>query len=287
MNGFLLLDKPSGISSFKAIKMVQKKLDIKKIGHCGTLDPLATGMLPLVINEGTKYAQYISSSHKAYEVTIQFGLSSDTYDIEGEITKKRNIGHLSKELINQFLTQLTGKISQQPPKFSAIKVNGQRAYSLARAGSTFELAKREVDIKCFNLLDLDDTVARFFVHCSKGTYIRSLIHDLGEMIGCGAIMTQLKRFWVNPFQDNPMYSIEEINTSHIIPIEHIFKHKIHLTQAETNTIQTGGSIEQKGHENLSNNEPLALLDPNKTFIGIAVIKENEIRPKRLMSSSTS
>ncbi|MEE2769911.1 MAG: tRNA pseudouridine(55) synthase TruB [Pseudomonadota bacterium] len=283
MNGILLLDKPTGISSFKAIYQVRKLLDIKKIGHCGTLDPLATGMLPIMVNEATKYSQYIISSDKSYIVEMTLGFTSDTFDTEGKVVQHDEF-NVDLKKIEETLDQFRGEQEQLPPKYSALKVNGSRAYDLARKGIEFELTKRKINIKKLTLLNLEKNVISLEVECSKGTYIRSLVHDIGQRLGCGAIMSRLHRQWVSPFNKNTMYPIDLINETKLIKIESIFKQSIQLNDKDILKIQFGQSVPFNQPITFNKNEPIAIHTMCNNFIGIGIIENNAIRAKRLLSN---
>lgn len=286
MNGILLLNKPDGISSFKAIRTVQKKLNITKIGHCGTLDPMATGMLPIVTNEGTKYSQYLLSSDKAYTVTMTLGYISDTFDNEGQIKKTKKVTSSMLSLVPKVINSFIGTYDQMPPKFSALKINGNRAYDLARQGVDFELKPRKITIHKLEVLHHENTSITLYVECVKGTYIRSLVNDIGEKLGCGAIMTKLHRNWVSPFNKQSMYNIDDLSNNHLIPIETIFKQKIYLSIDQTTDILHGKHIPMNEDTQLNSTQPIALFSGQNKFIGIGTFKTGFLYPKRLLSKPT-
>lgn len=284
MNGIILFNKPKDISSFKAIRKVQAILNLKKVGHCGTLDPLATGMLPIMINEGTKYSQYIISNDKAYTVELKLGYVSDTYDIEGNIEEVLHSKKIELSNIQKLLTKFTGKQLQLPPKYSALKVNGKRAYELARKGIDFELKKRSINISKIELLQFNNEHINLYVECSKGTYIRTLVHDIGQQLGCGAIMTKLHRNWVEPFQKATLYDYDSLNKCQIIPIESIFHQSITLDEKSIKAIIYGQIVDVSKHIKQTNIETIAILDNKKFFIGIGEVNEYMLKPKRLLAN---
>ncbi|MBT5016463.1 tRNA pseudouridine(55) synthase TruB [Candidatus Peregrinibacteria bacterium] len=216
MKGFLIVDKPQGITSFDVVAQARRALNVRKIGHLGTLDPLATGVLVLAIGEGTKLIEYLMGADKEYEATLEFGKISDTYDSEGKITKTDAPVPTSDE-IEAALPQFRGEIQQIPPAFSALKINGQRAYDLARRGEKVELKPRTVYIHDLTLVAPD----QLHIHCSSGTYIRSIIHDLGQTLGCGAIMTALRRTHVGQFMLNKAIDITKTSPENLISLEEI------------------------------------------------------------------
>ncbi len=200
MNGFLLIDKPTGITSFEVVKQLRKLTGEKSIGHAGTLDPLATGLLVIALGEGTKLLEYFVGCDKEYEVVGHFGFVSDTYDADGLISKVSE-DFVAEEKVKEVISaKFLGEISQVPPKFSALKVGGRKAYHLARKGEAFELKSRTIKVGRFDVKSFDWPRVAFKVACSTGTYIRSLIHDLGAELGVGAYVEKLRRTRVGEFE---------------------------------------------------------------------------------------
>ena len=198
MEEIIFVDKPSGMSSFGAVARVRRLLSEReghkvKVGHTGTLDPFATGLLILLAGKATKKAPELTKLDKVYEATIRLGATSSTGDPEGEITITDKKPEISREKIIETLAQFVGEIEQIPPAFSAIKINGQRAYKLARAGKAVEMPKRKVTIYELELLDYTSPFLKIRTHVSSGTYIRTLAEDIGEALGCGAYTTELRR----------------------------------------------------------------------------------------------
>ena len=198
MEEIIFVDKPSGMSSFGAVARVRRLLSEReghkvKVGHTGTLDPFATGLLILLAGKATKKAPELTKLDKVYEATIRLGATSSTGDPEGEITITDKKPEISREKIIETLAQFVGEIEQIPPAFSAIKINGQRAYKLARAGKAVEMPKRKVTIYELELLDYASPFLKIRTHVSSGTYIRTLAEDIGEALGCGAYTTELRR----------------------------------------------------------------------------------------------
>lgn len=198
MEEIIFVDKPSGMSSFGAVARVRRLLSEReghkvKVGHTGTLDPFATGLLILLAGKATKKAPELTKLDKVYEATIRLGATSSTGDPEGEITITDKKPEISREKIIETLAQFVGEIEQTPPAFSAIKINGQRAYKLARAGKAVEMPKRKVTIYELELLDYASPFLKIRTHVSSGTYIRTLAEDIGEVLGCGAYTTELRR----------------------------------------------------------------------------------------------
>ncbi|MBU4483925.1 tRNA pseudouridine(55) synthase TruB [bacterium] len=193
MDGILIINKPSGPSSAKIVSEVKKILGAKKVGHAGTLDPLASGVLVLCINKATKLASKFLIDDKEYRVTMKLGESTDTYDSEGKVSKIREVDPGIVCRIQGVLAKYLGEIEQMPPKYSALKINGTPAYKLAREGKEVKLKPRRVIIHDIHLEFIDIPLMTLKVSCSKGTYIRSLVYDIGEDLGCGAHVTGLVR----------------------------------------------------------------------------------------------
>ncbi|HAA24899.1 MAG TPA: tRNA pseudouridine(55) synthase TruB [Ruminiclostridium sp.] len=213
MNGILLLIKPPNMTSFDVIAWLRKITGIKKIGHAGTLDPAACGLLPVCIGKATKTLPWFSEFDKSYRVEMILGIATDTYDNEGNILSKNPV-KLDKSLIKSVIFEFTGEIEQTPPMYSAVKVGGRRLYELARKGIEVERKPRRITIYDIDILDIKDEgtypVVRFDVKCSKGTYIRSLCNDIGIKLGYGAHMSFLIRTGVGPFSLADAVTLEEI-----------------------------------------------------------------------------
>lgn len=213
VNGIILLDKPEGITSNKALQRVKSIFFAQKAGHTGSLDPLATGMLPICFGEATKVSNFLLDANKRYRFTCQLGVSTNTGDAEGEITDRQPVPALDESAIELVLQNFRGTIQQIPPMFSALKHKGERLYDLARQGIEVEREPRTVTIHELLLLNYVDGVLELEAECSKGTYIRTLAEDMGATIGCGAHVTQLRRLTVGPFQDaEAMVSLEQLET---------------------------------------------------------------------------
>lgn len=196
--GVVVLDKPSGPTSFDVVRRVRGLFKTKRAGHTGTLDPTATGVLPICIGEATKVATFVSDGEKEYDATVRFGETTDTQDAAGRVLQRRAVD-LSEGAVREALAGFVGLIEQTPPMYSARKVEGRRLYELARAGEEVEREARQVNVDEARLLFYRPPDAGIFVRCSKGTYLRTLAHDLGERLGCGAHLRELKRVRVGPF----------------------------------------------------------------------------------------
>jgi tRNA pseudouridine55 synthase len=222
MDGILNIYKPSGMTSFDVVRAVMKICGTKKVGHTGTLDPLASGVLPVCIGRATKIVDYIMSDIKVYEAELMLGVKTDTYDREGIITEEKEV-KLSEEDVLSVFNSFVGETEQEPPMYSALKVNGKRLYELARKGIVIERDKRKITIFEMKVLDLSIPLVKFRVTCSKGTYIRSLCYDIGEKLGVGGAMWNLERIQTGNFKLEDSVSLEVINKDNvkqfIFPIE--------------------------------------------------------------------
>ncbi|MCA1828186.1 MAG: tRNA pseudouridine(55) synthase TruB [Myxococcales bacterium] len=199
LSGVVVVDKPSGPTSFDVVRRVKGLFKTRRCGHTGTLDPTATGVLPICIGDATKVATFISEGEKEYDAVVRFGEVTDTQDSAGRTLETRPLGDLTEERVRQELSGFVGLVEQTPPMYSARKVDGKRLYELARAGEEVERESRQVHIDEARLTFFRPPDAGIFVRCSKGTYLRTLAHDLGQRIGCGAHLRELKRVRVGPF----------------------------------------------------------------------------------------
>jgi len=210
MNAVLIIDKPAGLTSHDVVNRVRRILQEKSVGHLGTLDPLATGVLPLVIGNLTRLAQFYTSSEKTYEGTIRFGFATDTYDAEGEPTSAAQAVTLSLDQVRQLASRFQGVIEQVPPPFSAKKIQGVPAYKLARKHAEVSLKPVKVEVKEFEISGLENDRARFHARVASGTYMRSVAHDMGQLIGCGAHLESLRRTAVGEFELADAHTLEEL-----------------------------------------------------------------------------
>lgn len=213
VHGWLILDKPHGATSTQALGAVKRLYDAQKAGHAGTLDPLATGILPIAFGEATKTVSFAVDGEKAYRFTVRWGAETNTDDAEGEVTATSDRRPTRAE-IEALLGEFIGEISQTPPSFSAIKVDGNRAYDLARDGEVVELEPRIVVIDDLRLVDMpDESTATFDAECGKGTYVRAIARDMGRALGCRGHVIQLRRTRVGPFGEDDAVTLDELRTA--------------------------------------------------------------------------
>jgi tRNA pseudouridine55 synthase len=213
MNGVLIVDKPSGMTSHDVVNRVRRILQQPSVGHLGTLDPLATGLLPLVTGNLTRLAQFYTSSEKTYEGVIRFGFATDTYDSDGEPSGPQQTVNVLLEQIRELAGHFVGLIDQMPPPFSAKKINGVPAYKLARKHKEVPLKTVQVEIKEFEILGLESDRASFRARVASGTYMRSVAHDIGQQIGCGAHLASLRRTALGEFSLSDAHTLEDLSAA--------------------------------------------------------------------------
>jgi len=208
INGFVVIDKPAGITSHDVVSRVRRILGTRKVGHTGTLDPFATGVLPVAVNDGTKAIPFLDEGVKCYEAVMQLGVATDTLDMTGAVVREADWHAISREDVESVLKRFTGHLSQIPPMYSAIKQHGQPLYKLARQGQTVERAAREIDIHSLDLLSFTPPLIGFRAVCSRGTYVRTLADDMGEKLGCGGALKALRRTASGPFDISASVTLE-------------------------------------------------------------------------------
>ena len=280
MEGIIVVNKPKGITSFDVIRKLKKILKTKKIGHTGTLDPLATGVMLMCVGKATKLASDLEAKDKVYIADFDIGYATDTYDIEGKKIAE-NIIDVSKENLEQSIKKFIGNIKQVPPMYSAIKIDGNKLYHLARKGIEVERPERDVTIEYINLLDFKDNKAKIETKVSKGCYIRSLIYDIGQDLGTYATMTALQRKQVGDYSLENSYSLEQIEEmvlnndfKFLKTIEEIFSYdKYSLqTEKELTLYKNGNTVKIK--ENLENKKYRIYFQDE--FIGLANVENNNL-----------
>ena len=285
INGTLLLDKPKNITSNGALRIVKKKLYVKKAGIVGILDPLATGMLPIVLNEGTKLAKYVEAYEKEYQVIAKLGLISNTGDNEGVITKTNQDDpfRLKDKFIQMTLKDLVGIQKQIPPMHSALKVNGVKLYNLARKGIVIDREPRDINIIDIKLISYNEDELSLNVVCSKGTYIRTLVETIGEKLNTGAYTKELRRLRIGHFIEDHMITLDNLSNAinKIIHINHMldkFKSAV-VNDSEILRINRGQSISSLLSKNY---DEIAIKDKNNNLLGIGRVVNGLIYPKRLI-----
>jgi len=268
MNGVLIIDKPPGLTSHDVVARARRILVERAVGHLGTLDPMATGILPLVLGNMTRLAQFYLSSEKAYEGVIRFGFATDTYDSDGAPTDKPQECTLALDQLRQLSQRFQGAIEQTPPPFSAKKIRGVPAYKLARKKKDIELKPVKVEIKDFELFRLENSRAHFRARVASGTYVRSLAHDLGKLAGCGAHLESLRRTAVAEFQTSDAHTLEQVEiAAQSGEVEALFVHPRQLLPGLPSVTATDDMVARIRHGRAVNLPELSKAPEVKVFYG--------------------
>ncbi|MBR2640182.1 MAG: tRNA pseudouridine(55) synthase TruB [Oscillospiraceae bacterium] len=297
MTGILPVKKPQKFTSFDVIGKLRGVTKTRKIGHSGTLDPMATGVLPLFFGGATKCCDILPNEDKRYVADLKFGIVTDTQDIFGKVLKETK-SHVLKEEFEHVMLGFIGKQMQTPPMYSAVKVNGRPLYDLAREGKTVERAQKEIEVYDIKLLEFDEhaQIAKIEVSCGKGTFIRTLINDMGEKLGFGASMTALERTMAAGFDISECYTISEIEEmmqdgtfeEHLIPIERLYEDlpKIVLSDFDKRLYRSGVPLElqKRGWGGISGN--IAVFDEEGMLLGISFMDEeaNELKLRKMLNT---
>lgn len=295
VHGILLLDKPAGVTSNGALQRVKRLFYAKKAGHTGSLDPIATGMLPICFGEATKFSQFLLESDKSYHVVAKLGEQTTTGDSEGEIVATQPVVDVNELRLSELVPSFLGEIEQIPPMFSAIKHQGKPLYELARRGIEIERQPRRVTIFSLEVLQLEGTFLTLRVHCSKGTYIRTLVEDLGRALGCGAHVIALRRLTVMPYGDAIMYTLPALEaiaetigyeglSAALLPVEtavQIFP-TVKLSTSATFYLRMGQPVRAPFPLNCS---LVRLISEDARFLGVGeVMSDGRVRPHRLLAA---
>ncbi len=285
MTGIICLDKPRDMTSFMAVKKASRLLGVKKAGHTGTLDPMATGVLVIMLGNCTRFIELLPEHKKSYTARVRLGLTTDTLDITGEVLTESDVNVTLEQLL-EVSNQFKGEIMQTPPMYSALKKDGERLYDLARKGIEIEREKRQITIEKLELYDFDGIEFSMDVTCSAGTYIRSLCDDIGAALGCGAVMTELRRTSANGFNIENAVTLEELEvlvnensfTSKIISIENALLSypEIKITAPQANRFRNGGEL---SYERLHKNLEVGIYrvySPENEFLGLGEIEEDKL-----------
>ena len=293
IDGVFLLDKPQGMSSNDIMQKVKRLFQANKAGHTGALDPLATGMLPICLGEATKFSQFLLDADKRYVVTAKLGERTDTSDAEGQVVETRPVNVETSQILTA-LEQFRGDILQVPTMFSALKHNGKPLYEYARAGITVEREARPITIFEINFIEYQAPSLTLEVHCSKGTYIRTLVDDLGEVLGCGAHVTVLRRTAVADYPTEKMMTWDALQAlaeqgdldQHLLPIDTAVSKlpALKLNAEQSKGIGFGQRVKFTNEAKLRGQ--VRLFSDKNIFLGVALIDDNNvIRPQRLITQS--
>lgn len=298
VHGWIILDKAKGMTSFQAVTSVKRLLNVQKVGHCGTLDPLATGVLPIALGEATKVVSYVVQGTKSYRFTVRWGQATDTDDAQGELIQE-STRRPSEVEIRSILPRFTGRIEQIPPVFSAVKIAGRRAYDLARRGEEFSLEPRWVTIDRINLVEVDDPDrATFEITCGRGAYMRAIARDLGRALGCLGHIEALRRTAVGPFVCNQANSLERLEGLRhdgsvfecVLPLERALNEMpaLPVSISEANWLRCGRVMPMLSRENharvqhFANGSTIFAMSSGKP-VAFARLVEGELRPVRVFN----
>ncbi len=293
MTGIICLDKPCDMTSFMAVKRASRILGVKKAGHTGTLDPMATGVLVIMLGHCTRFIELLPEHKKSYTARVKLGLTTDTLDITGEILSESPV-NVSLEQLFSVIEGFKGDILQTPPMYSALKKDGERLYDLARKGIEIEREQRQVTIEKLEIYDFNGTEFSMDVTCSAGTYIRSLCDDIGRELGCGAVMTELRRTEANGFSIENSVTLEELERlvseknalSVITSVEKALMSypEITVTKPQANRFHNGGAL---GYERLHGNYPVGIYrvySPERKLLGLGEIltEKGDLNVRRVL-----
>lgn len=295
MTGIICINKGKDITSFGVCAKVRGITKEKKCGHTGTLDPMATGVLPVMLGGATRFLDFLPESDKSYRASFIFGKTTDTLDITGNVTGEFEVNVSKNDVLNA-LSDFRGKIMQVPPMYSAVSVNGTRLYDLARQGIEVEREAREVEVKSLELVSEDNGEYTIDVFCSKGTYIRTLIDDLGKKLGCGAVMTSLVRTKAMGFSLEDCITIEELQRRKdenigfddiLIPLDKALcdYKKLTVSEAQSVRFKNGGALDLKRIKQKVMLDVLyRVYSPNGEFLGLGKAEDDELKAKRIFVS---
>ena len=289
LNGVLLLDKPSGFTSNGILQKVRKLYDAKKAGHTGSLDPSATGMLPVCFGEATKLCAYMLDAEKTYRVSALLGVTTDTEDADGQVLTQTTVPEITEQQLSEVVASFKGEQLQVPPAYSAIKKGGVRSYKLAREGRAVELEPRKIDVKAIALTAFEGDVFTLELRVSKGTYIRSIVRDIGERFGCGAHVTLLRRLSVSPFDAQTMVSIEQIQSAgnaddFLRPTDEVIADWPSLTIDDETALKFrhGSKPDYSVPETEHADELFRVYNSDNFFLGLGKVVQNKLETVRLI-----
>ena len=276
-NGILIVDKPQGWTSQDVVSKLRGVYHERRVGHGGTLDPMATGVLPLFFGRATRAVEFFEHAEKAYVATVRFGQITDTQDITGTVLEERS-ARPEKEELETVLRRFLGPQEQLPPMYSAIKVGGKKLYDLARRGQEVERKKRSITVFALELLEFNKQEAKLYIHCSKGTYVRTLCHDLGQALGCGGCMATLRRVRAGEYAESQSHTLEEILShpdpeSLLLPTDSLFRAHpaLTLTAPQEKCVRNGAAFTYFGKEG-----SYRLYSQGGEFLALAQVREGKL-----------
>ena len=287
MTGVIFLDKPKGLTSFVAANRVKRTLGAKKSGHTGTLDPMATGVLVVMLGGATRFIEFINSHDKAYEATVRLGVTTDTLDIEGTVLSQTETAFKTADFESAMLSFL-GEIEQVPPMYSAIKKDGKKLYELAREGIEIERESRKVNIYSLELTGADESKQEFSfrVSCSAGTYVRSLSSDIGEKLGCGAVLTSLRRVEAHGVDISQCKALEELSEADVVALDTLLEYpSVTVTAAQAQRFSNGGALDRNRIHSPLSDGICKVYSPENKFLGLGEADSDRLKIKRIYSET--
>lgn len=295
MTGIICINKEQDITSFGVCAKIRGITREKKCGHAGTLDPLATGVLPVMLGGATRFLDFLPESDKGYRAEFMLGKTTDTFDITGKVTGEYSV-YVTEQQVLDAVYSFKGRIMQVPPMYSAVSVGGERLYALARKGIEIEREAREIEIKKLDVISFADNICVMDVFCSKGTYIRSLIDDIGKKLGCGAVMTKLQRTYACGFSLESCTTIAELQRRKdenvslddlLIPVEKALSayEAVQVSAAQSNRFKNGGALDiLRLKKKLTPDTLYRVFSPDYEFLGLGEAVNNELKVKRVFVS---
>lgn len=274
MNGILVIDKPNGMTSHDVVAKARKILGTRKIGHTGTLDPLATGVLVLCIDKATKLVPLLTCEEKFYEVEMKFGIKTDTGDITGNVIETAS-AEINIDSLYSTIQNMVGKQTQLPPMFSAVKINGKKLYEYAREGIEVEREAREIEIFDISNVSYENEILKYTIHCSKGTYVRTVCEDIAQRLGTVGTMTNLRRIKSGSFSIEDSLKLEEISKDKIVTIDKLFDKEIILNDKELFKLINGMELIYSIDDGMY--KIYTIENENKKFIGIGKMKDKRLK----------
>src|SRR5712671_3084210 len=284
MNGTLIIDKPGGMTSHDVVQRVRRLLNTSRVGHLGTLDPMATGVLPLCIGKATRVGQFFATAPKEYIGEIRFGFATTTYDREGDPVDAEKPFTATRDELLAAMSELIGTLDQTPPSYSAKRIGGVRSHDSARRGEAVENAPVRVEVSAFELVEFTPPSIQFRVVCGGGTYVRSLAHDLGKRLGCGAHLTSLRRLQSGDFGIADAVPLDSAGISDITPLDQLFLRwpAIVVSGLEERRVRKGNPIPSEGASGLAR-----ILNKQGEFLAVAAVESGWARPRVVLTSETS
>jgi tRNA pseudouridine55 synthase len=288
LSGVVVIDKPGGMTSFAVVKRVRQGLGVRKAGHTGTLDPMATGVLPVCVGEATKIAALLTAGDKVYTGTALLGLETDTLDITGNVVKQKGAEGLARGRISEVVAELVGPQLQVPPAFSAVRSGGERAYARARRGEEVDLEPREIVVRRFELTGWDHPRFELLVECSKGTYVRSLVAEVGRRLGCGATLTALRRLRSGPFGLEQAVALADLDRVaagelELVSPDRALSHlpAVELRRREVDRVTHGQPVERPRGELPPVSEQLRMRFEGE-LVALGEVRGGKVWPKRVL-----